>query len=67
MQEHKQEKLVFVSKSLIFTRKLGGTIYILTEIISYALRARNLINLYIALFCVLRNQLPLRPSVRNLK
>ena len=23
MQEHRQEKLVFVSKSLIFTRKLG--------------------------------------------
>ena len=47
MQEHRQEKLVFASKSLIFTRKLGE-LYILTEIISYALRARNLINLYIA-------------------
>lgn len=31
MQEHRQEKLVFASKSLIFTRKLGGTIYILTR------------------------------------
>ena len=48
MQEHRLEKLVFVSKSLIFTGKLGGTIYILTKIISYALRARNLINLHIA-------------------